>query len=69
MDITYYIDENDGMLYKSVENDGATFIRRGPEGQLINLGPVYEAVRKHPNELEKALRIKYYAVCKQAQTV
>ena len=69
MDVTYYIGEKDGMLYKSIQNDGRTFLRHGAEEQTICLGPVYEAVKKHPDDLERALRIRYYAICKQTETV
>ena len=54
MDITYYI--KDGMLYKDVENDGATFMRRGPERQIIPLCSVEEAEEKYPSELQRAMR-------------
>lgn len=53
MDITYYI--KDGMLYKSVENDGGTFLRRGPEETIICLCSVEEAKHKHPDQLRRAM--------------
>lgn len=54
MDIVYYV--KDGVLYKDVENDGATFIRRGPERHTIPLCSVEEAREKYPNELQRAMR-------------
>lgn len=54
MDTVYYV--KDGVLYKDVENDGATFIRRGPERQIIPLCSVEEAREKYPNELQRAMR-------------
>lgn len=55
MDITYYI--KDGMLYKSIENDGAVFMRRGAEEQTICLCSVEEAEHKHPHELKRAMGV------------
>ena len=52
-DVTYYI--KDGMLYKCRENDGPTFLRHGPEEQVIALCPIEEAVEKYPEELKRAL--------------
>jgi hypothetical protein len=54
MDITYYI--KDGVLYKDEENDGATFLRRGPERHTTPLCSVEEAKEKYPSELERAMR-------------
>jgi len=69
MDVTCWIDEEDGMLYKSVQNDGQTFLRHGPEEKITCLGPAYEAISKHPRDLERALRIRYYAICEQTKTL
>lgn len=54
MDTTYYV--KDGMLYKSVENDGAVYLLRGPEEQIFCLGPVEDAKIKYPDELRLAMR-------------
>ena len=53
-DITYYIDK--GMLYKCVQNDGATYLRHGPQEVNECLGTVEEAKGKYPEQLQRALR-------------
>ena len=54
MDTTYYV--KDGMLYKSVENDGGAFLRRGPEEHITCLGSVKDAETNYPDELKRAMR-------------
>jgi hypothetical protein len=54
MDTTYYV--KDGMLYKSVENDGGAFLRRGPEEHTTCLGSVKDAETNYPDELKRAMR-------------
>ena len=53
-DVTYFI--NNGMLYRCVQNDGATFLRHGAEEANECLGTVEEAADKYPEQLERALR-------------
>ena len=55
-DITYYI--KDGVLYRSEENDGATFLRRGPEEKVTALCPVDEVETHYPELYEKLMRQK-----------
>jgi hypothetical protein len=59
-DTVYYV--SNGKLYKSVENDGMSYLRRGPQEQVTCLGTVEEAQIKHPYELDRALRRGGYAV-------
>lgn len=59
-DITYYI--KDGVLYKSEENDGATFLRRGPEEKVTALCVVDEIETHYPELYEKLMRQKN-AIC------
>lgn len=44
----------DGNLYKTVENDGYRYMRRGLETKKTLLCTVEEAVKKYPYELAKA---------------
>jgi hypothetical protein len=53
MDVVYYIEN--GMLIKDIENDGATFLKRGPERQIIPLCSIKEAEEKYPDELKRAM--------------
>jgi hypothetical protein len=53
-DVTYYIDE--GYLYKSVENDGPTYLKYGPEIDITRLCTIDEAVEKYPEQLKRAFR-------------
>jgi hypothetical protein len=46
----------DGNLYKTEENDGARYVRRGAETKKILLCTVEEAVKKHLYELAKATK-------------
>jgi hypothetical protein len=46
-------DEN---LYEVSENDGATFMRKGPERIEVFLCSEQEAKTAYPNELAKALK-------------
>lgn len=62
-DIIYLI--RDGRLYKHSENDGASYLRRGPEEQVTCLGTTEEAEVKYPRELKLAMRGIEYAVHKQ----
>lgn len=48
----YYVE--DGMLWKEIENDGQTFMRRGPETVRRMLCSVEEAKTKYPRELAQA---------------
>lgn len=54
-DTTYLI--RDGYLYKHRENDGASYLKRGPQEQVTCLGSVEEAATKYPRELELAMRV------------
>ena len=53
-DVVYFVDK--GHLFKDVENDGAAFLKRGPERYTEYLGTVEEAKIKYPQELARALR-------------
>ena len=53
-DVTYYIDK--GHLYRNEENDGATFLKRGPETVATCLCTTEEAKELYPEQLKKALR-------------
>ena len=53
-DITYVI--KDGHLYKHRENDGATYLKHGPQEEVTCMGTVEEAQSKYPNELARAMR-------------
>ena len=44
----------DGNLYRTEENDGARYVRRGAERTKTLLCTVEEAVKKYPYELAKA---------------
>ena len=49
----------DGYLYKHRENDGASYLKRGPQEQVTCLGTVAEAEMKYPNELAIARGLKH----------
>lgn len=51
----YYIDENN-MLHEASENDGATFVRSGPERHDEILCSVEEAKIRYPDKLRQALK-------------
>lgn len=51
-DVTYYI--KDGCLYKSVENDGWSYVRHGPQTQEYCLCTVEEAETRYPDKLARA---------------
>lgn len=51
----WYVIRN-GNLYKVTENDGYTFMRRGPERITTFLCTVEEAATAYPEELAKAER-------------
>ena len=53
-DVYYFV--SDGYLYREVENDGPTFLRRGAEKYTECLGTVEEAQSKYPEKLERAMR-------------
>jgi hypothetical protein len=55
----------DEHLYKHRENDGASYLKRGPQAQVTCLGTVEEAEVKYPRELELAMRGIRYAVREQ----
>ena len=59
----------DGHLYKHRENDGASYLKRGPQEQVTCLGTVEEAEVKYPRELKLAMRGTRYAVREQSKTV
>jgi len=59
-DVTYYI--KDGVLYKSRQNDGATYLRHGPEEEVTALCPVDEVEKRYPELYEKLMRQKN-AIC------
>ena len=61
-DIIYLV--KDGYLYKHRENDGASYLKYGPQEQITCLGTVEEAKVKYPNELMKAAGVKDHAVRK-----
>jgi hypothetical protein len=42
-------------LYKHRENDGASYLKHGPQEEVTCLGTVEEAEVKYPRELERAL--------------
>lgn len=66
-DIIYLI--RDGYLYKHRENDGASYLKRGPQEQVTCLGTVEEARIKYPEELSRAFRGIDHAVRKQGKTL
>lgn len=51
-DTVYLI--KDGYLYKHRENDGASYLKKGPQATVTCLGTVAEAEVKYPNELASA---------------
>lgn len=51
-DVTYFI--RAGNLYKHVENDGAVYLRRGPEAREYYMCTVEEAKTQYPEQLAKA---------------
>jgi hypothetical protein len=53
-DTTYHVRE--GYLYKHRENDGPTYLKHGPQEQIICLGTVEEAAIKYPEQLARATR-------------
>jgi hypothetical protein len=53
-DITYVV--KDGHLYKHRENDGASYLKHGPQEEVTCMGTVEEAQNKYPNELARATR-------------
>lgn len=53
-DVTYHIDK--GHLYKNVENDGPTFLRRGAESYSECICTVEEAKEKYPDIYERVMR-------------
>jgi hypothetical protein len=59
----------DGHLYKHRENDGASYLKRGPQEQVTCLGTVEEAEVKYPRELELAMRGLKHAVREQSKTI
>jgi hypothetical protein len=59
-DVTYYIEN--GMLYKSRENDGYTYLRHGPESEITALCPIEEAESRYPEIYERLMRQKN-AIC------
>jgi hypothetical protein len=46
----------DGHLYKHRENDGASYLKHGPQEEVTCMGTVEEAQNKYPNELARATR-------------
>jgi hypothetical protein len=46
------------MLYKCRENDGHTYLRHGPEEQVIALCPVDEIENRYPELYERLMRQK-----------
>jgi hypothetical protein len=52
----------DGYLYKHRENDGASYLKHGPQEQVTCLGTVEEAKTKYPNELMRATGVNDHAV-------
>jgi hypothetical protein len=55
-DVTYYI--KDGMLYRCRENDGHTYLRHGPESEILALCPVDEIKNRYPELYERLMRPK-----------
>lgn len=51
----FYIDEND-MLHEVSENDGAVYLRSGPERDDTILCSVEEAKTRYPEKLSMATR-------------
>lgn len=65
---TFYL-VRDGHLYKHRENDGAAYLKRGPQEQITCLGTVEEAQIKYPNELARAYRGFNHALREQTPSV
>jgi len=59
-DTTYFI--KDGYLYRHRENDGAAYLKRGPEAEQTRLCTIEEAKIKYPNELMRATGARPHAV-------
>jgi hypothetical protein len=59
-DVTYYV--KDGILYKCRENDGATFMRYGPQSEITALCKIEEAEELYPEIHERLVRQRN-AVC------
>jgi hypothetical protein len=59
----------DGYLYKHRENDGASYLKHGPQEEVTCLGTVEEAEVKYPRELERAMGVIIHAVREQTSSV
>ena len=69
-EIYYYIDEAQ-MLHEVSENDGDTFMRKGPQRIDVVVCAVKDALTKYPGlkeKLERDLGDKY-ALCQQTPSV
>ena len=66
-DTVYLI--KDGYLYKHRENDGASYLKSGPQEQVTCLGTIEEAKVKYPREFESATRGIKHAVREQTPSI
>jgi len=66
-DVIYLV--KDGCLYKHRENDGASYLKHGPQEQITCLGTIEEARIKYPNELARALRGLNHALREQTPSL
>ena len=66
-DVIYLV--KDGCLYKHRENDGASYLKHGPQEQITCLGTIEEARIKYPNELARAYRGFNHALREQTPSV
>ena len=66
-DVIYLV--KDGCLYKHRENDGASYLKHGPQEQITCLGTIEEAQIKYPSELARALRGLNHALREQTPSL
>ena len=66
-DVIYLV--KDGCLYKHRENDGASYLKHGPQEQITCLGTIEEARIKYPSELATAFRGLNHALREQTPSL